>query len=409
MPRLIFALIFATAAAGCAGKNYKADHPVVGPPPPRIKGATAMAYDDPNSKTEARGQSDIVQTALGADGYDPATEPLPMTAVAATVNGEPILVGTVLIDKRVQLEAVKSQLSPQQYRATQEELIKRMLPSHIEQSMMVHAVRLKLKDDQSKKVQEQVDKMFAGYVDEQVKKLNLNSTADFEAMIQRQGYTLPLMQKMFSDRALASQYIQAKIGDPPQVTAPELRAAYKDRQEEFTEPAQVKWQQIQVSYKNFDTKVEAEAEATKVMAALKKGLSFDDAAKKFSDGPDKANGGHWDWTQPESVAEELQAPLTELAIKTPSGIIATDKALQIVQVTERRPLRVKPFEEVQDQIRQDILNERHAAKAKQVLDELRSRSVVVTMFDAEQTDSSATPAENTDSPRAKLRFSEEAP
>src|SRR5262249_18168170 len=106
-------------------------------------------------------------------------------------------------------------------------------------------------------------------------------------------------------------------------------------------------------------------------------------------------GGYWDWTQPESLAAELREPLTTLKAGVASDIIETSSSLQIVRVLERTEARTLAFEEVQEQIRRDIIAEKHQVKAKEVIEELRASCVVETMFDNEKAADPATPAGET--------------
>jgi len=391
MVRLVLTSIVAAALCGCAARNFKADNPVVGPPPPRIPNRTALADTDTAGEKTALGQSTVVQT--GAVGPSANKQPLPMSAVAARVNGQPILVGAVLADKRKLLEANRSQFTAAQYRELQEKMLQERLPMHIEQAMMVAAVKAKLKPEQLKSVEEQLDQQFGEKVELMRKQMKVSSVAEVEAALQQSGLTLSMMRKMIGDKALAEQYMLTKLGDPPQITAPELRAAYHEREAEFTEREQVKWQQIQVSFKNYDKEEDAEAVAKDALKALKSGTSFDQVAREFSDGADAEHGGHWDWTQLDSLAAELQEPLRTLPPNKPSGVVRTPNNLQIVQVLERRDARVRPFEEVQDQIRQELRSQRQQDLAKEIIEELRATTVVETMFDAPTTADSASPAE----------------
>jgi peptidyl-prolyl cis-trans isomerase SurA len=394
MVRLLLTTIIATALWGCGGRSYKVDHPVVGPVPPRMPRSRALAMAD--DETKARGQSDDVQlVSTSAD----STQPLEMTDVVATVNGRPILVASVLGPSRTYVEAVQKKASPREFRQFQEQSLRQELPSHIEQAMMVAVMETKLKAEQTKAINAQIDKLFEKQLEDMrvkmEKKLNRKcSLADLEADIQRQGMTLAVMRKMFGDKALAEQYMMGKLEGAEPIGRPELLAAYHERVKEFSEPASVKWQQIQVSFRNFGSKEEAQQHAAAALAELKQGAAFADVAKKYSDGPDAANGGHWDWTQFESLLTELREPLTTLSPKTPSKIITTANALQIVQVVARREIKTKPFAEVQEQLRDELANARHKARVKEILDELKSQCVVTTIFDSTDDAGPATPAAN---------------
>lgn len=395
MVRLLLMTLFATACLGCGGRSYKVDHPVVGPVPPRIPGgsrALAMAAEDP----QARGQSDDVQlVSTSAE----AAKPLEMTDVVATVNGKPILVAAVFAHRRAEVEAIRKQANPAQFREFQEQTLRKLLPSNVEQAMMVAVLETKLTADQTKAINSQLDIIFEKQLEAMRLKLEKDSgrpcsLTDVEADIQRHGLTLGVMRKMMSDRALAEQYMMGKLDKAEPVGRPELLAAYRERVKEFSEPPAVKWQQIQVSSRNFGDKAEARQHAEAALAELQKGMPFSDVAKKYSDGPDAANGGIWDWTQYESVLTELQEPLSKLPPKTPSQIITTANAFQIVQVVERREMKTRPFAEVQEQIREEIADARHKARVKEILEELRKECVVTTMFDEQDGSRPASPAAN---------------
>ncbi|MBX3443269.1 MAG: peptidylprolyl isomerase [Planctomyces sp.] len=404
MVRLLVMLSVAAAWMGCAGRHYKVDHPVVGPPPPRIGGARAVAANEALASQDARGQSEV-QQASGADARS-FDGPIPMTAVAARVNGQPILVGTVMTEVRGRLAAAKSQISPEQFRQLQEEFLKERLPTHIEQALMVHAVKTRLKEEQLKNVETQLDEQFNSFVAKKFQGPNgpLPLT-EVEAILQAQGLTLHQMRKMFGDRAIAEQFIGMRLGELPQVNRQELLKLYQERQADYAEPEQVKWQQIRISFGDGRSRADAERLAQDASEMLRKGAPFSDVARKHSDGPDASNGGHWDWTQVDSLSNELREPLSTLPAGRPSPVIRSASSFQIVQVVERQQARVRPFEDVQSELREELIQSRHRERAEKLMDELRSSAVIETMFDEPGVSSSAGPAERGGVSHRKSAFS----
>jgi parvulin-like peptidyl-prolyl isomerase len=98
----------------------------------------------------------------------------------------------------------------------------------------------------------------------------------------------------------------------------------------------------------------------------------------------------------ESLTEELRTPLSELPELTPSEVISTSRNFQIVQVEERVPMRTKPFEEVQDELKQQIQEKRQRDKFKRIIDELKATAVIETILDEETAADPAGPAESED-------------
>ncbi|MCA9080590.1 MAG: peptidyl-prolyl cis-trans isomerase [Planctomycetaceae bacterium] len=357
---------------GCAGKTYKVDHPVVGPAPPRM--VEAEQYAQANAELE----SDIQQVGYSKTG----DEPLRMTDVVARVNGTPILAATVLEQYASRLEQARGQVTKTQFREAQETLIQRDLDRYIEQTLMADAVKSKLKDEQLEAIEAQLDQFFSMQVEEMKKQAKVETLADLEAVLQQQGLSLSTMRKMFGDRQLASEYVRSKVGDPPPVTREQLTEDYHAHLDEYAQPAQVKWQQLQITIATHGGKSAALIEMDKALNELRNGAEFDDIVKKYSDGPLASNGGHWDWVQPGSIANpKVRDALAALDVNRYSDVLVSENTLQVVRVTGRREARHTPFEEVQDAIRERLNKEWKEQRAQAIVDELKDNAVIETMFD----------------------------
>jgi len=105
--------------------------------------------------------------------------------------------------------------------------------------------------------------------------------------------------------------------------------------------------------------VDKEADATAIIASLKKGAKFEDIAKKRSkDTGSGSKGGDLDWANPSSYVPEFSAALqalkkgqlTDKAVKTQFGF-------HIIRVDDVRDIKLPTFDEVKlqiaDQMKQD--------------------------------------------------------
>jgi peptidyl-prolyl cis-trans isomerase SurA len=378
MPMSRFPLILTLLlACGCNDRNYQVADPVVGPAPPRV------------ADTSVRGQAD--QEPEEADNHLQTVKyefeeerPIPLTAVVARVNGRPILAGEVLERYLLKLEQIRPQVSDAQFRQAQETVIRRDLPHLIEQKLMVDAVKAKLKKEQLEAVEQQLDEFFHMQVQEMKKQFQVDSLVALEAKMQQQGLSLETERRLFGEQQLAAEYVKAKMGEESPLTRQELIAAYKSRLDEFAEPARVKWQQLQISTTGRGGKAKGREAMNQAMAELDAGGDFSEVVKKYSNGPLAANGGHWDWTQPASIANrQVRQALEELEEGDVSGVIESDSFLQVVKVTGKRPARHKPFNEVQEKLRKEILQERQQETAERIIEELKSNAIIETMFDDE--------------------------
>jgi parvulin-like peptidyl-prolyl isomerase len=387
--KLLRTLAAVCLIAGCQGKTRQYDNPVLGPAPPRIGGTAVVAMD-----VDAEGASGNGAPAA-ADGqsqielmeYLAPDEPVPVTGppglVAARVNGTPILFADLLGQHAPKLASVRSRMSEREFRRLQLQLVNRDLSYVVDQMVLADAVMSKLDAEHKANVEQQLDKFFKQNVQQLMQQHQVSSEAELEALLQANGSSLAAERKAFGERELAQQFIAEKLKGDVSVSRRDLLTEYHDHLDEFTHPEQVKWQQIVIQYAKHEGRDGALGVADTVLGELQRGMDFDEAARRYSEEPLGKSGGHWDWTQPGSVADpELRRTLGELAVSETSGGLPGEKSWVIVKVTGKRPERTTPFVEVQDELRKRIEERRRKDRIKAVLDEARASAVVETMFDA---------------------------
>jgi hypothetical protein len=117
-----------------------------------------------------------------------------------------------------------------------------------------------------------------------------------------------------------------------------------------------------------------------LLTRLRHGASFDALAKEFSDGPGAEQGGWQRLTRPSSIADaQTAAVLGQLAEGQTSAVIETDRALRIVRVAARIPASTRPFERVEESIREVLIRERQ----QRAFDDLISRATIESAFPIE--------------------------
>lgn len=369
----VMAIVAAMLCAGCSGRNVTADNPVVSLVPPRV----AVA-----NNSRQTGDTDIQHASFEQpDGVSPLDAN--MSGVAATVDGTPILVSDVLEPFAMQLAAARRQLSDEQYQEVQEKFLRAALPAMIDQTVLMNAALAKLDADKRAQLEQQLDQFFTQQLQAMQEKLGCATLPELEAKMQAQGTTLSNLRRAFGRQQLAQQSRQLHCTQQATVSRTELLAEYEKRIEEFKHPAQVKWQQIWISYAKHGGKQKALAVLEEAINELRRGTDFDRVAQQYSDGVMAAEGGHWDWTQKGSLADpEVERLLFELRIGEIGEPFAGKNAYQIICVTDRRPERVTPFAEVQNDLRQQILEQKQKALDDEVIKRLKKDAVITTMFDA---------------------------
>jgi parvulin-like peptidyl-prolyl isomerase len=385
--RRIPALAAVCLMAGCQGKTHVTENPVVGPPPPRIAGAADFAAQ--TEQTVRNNLDEVVQVDAVGDGTgqlsvgDPQASPLgPPGQVAARVNGIPIFTAEVLEPYGARLAEVQAQVPPEQFEQLQQQLLQRDLPQYIDQLVLYDEVMNQLDADQLDQMRSQLDKFFQLHLEQLMAEQNLRTLAELQAKLQASGMSLESARRAFERQEIAMQYLRESVKANPSVSRSELLAEYHARQAEYTQPARIRWQQIRISFARHGGRAGAEAALQAALDDLGSGTSFEEAARRHSDGPLASQGGEWDWTQLDSISDEgLRETLAPLPVGDVSQPLETSRAFLIVKLTGSRPQETTPFQDVQDELRETISNRKRQESIQAVVKDVKSRAVITTLFD----------------------------
>lgn len=369
-------------ATGCDTMNrMTVDNPVMPDAPPRRIAATSEPVD---ASEAAPAIQEVVQLQYNSDAPE-----LSGSQVVATVNGSPIFASDVLDRYRSRLVSAERELSAEDYRDLQLQIVKRDLPTHVENLMLVNALKATLSPEQIEMLETQLDKAFESEVQRMARELGVSSSLEVDIVLQEKGSSLAERRADFANQTMAVEYLRAKSNLRDSVERIELIAYYREHLKDYAIPARVKWEQLTISFASHDGRDGATEVLKQVIQALKSGETFSEVVRKYSDGPTADTGGDRGWIEKNSLAnEEIEAALFRLPVGSISQVFEESDSFEIVRIADRQQAGYTPFEEVQKDIESHILGEQRKASFKNVLEELRSRSTVVTIFDSEESSSS---------------------
>ncbi len=179
----VVVLLLSALAAGCNGRSYQVASPVLGPVPPRDVAKTiAKLNENTGLKNKVRAQDNEIAMVAHQE-----IVPLQMTDVVAEVNGEPILAHEIFDRYGDKLKQAEEQLKVEEFRKIQLELVEKELPTLIERTLMVDAMKQTMKPEQLEQVDAQLDKFFEAEVQRMMQQSNSKSPTELESQLQRQG------------------------------------------------------------------------------------------------------------------------------------------------------------------------------------------------------------------------------
>jgi len=361
--------------------RVRPNNPVVGPAPPRLSLEEAQAdtrgYASLSEGTAETGEIRTVSQIVGEES------PVILdSTVVAVVNGNTVLAGDVFAPYARQMVKMRDQLTDEQYLAAQRELLKRDLPGHIERTLLSHALKSTLKQEQIDKLDSVLDEAFAEHVQKLLIKTQTSSALELDKKLQEEGTSLADIRQTFGTQQLAMQYLATESQVNVQLGRVDLLNYYRENLDRYSHPTRVKWQEIRVSITPQQDRKAAVLKLNEVVKKLQEGVPFPDVARELSDGPTATQGGNWDWTKEDSLADvELNKELFSLPTGAISRIIETEQHFRIIRVVEREDAHVTPFEELQAELRDEIRATKRHDKTAEVLRKLNKTAVIQTIFD----------------------------
>lgn len=182
-----------------------------------------------------------------------------------------------------------------------------------------------------------------------------------EQMEKNKGYLAKLEA---AKKEILTQEAVAKIMEDVKVTDDEVKDYYNANRSMYKNPESITAKHILL---------DSIEKANKVLEEIKDGLSFEDAAKKYSSCPSKAQGGSLGRFTRGQMVPEFENAAFQLEIGIISEPVKTQFGYHLIRVEEKEEASIKTFDEVKDAIKRGLLQERQAFKYDQFTKNLKNK------------------------------------
>ncbi len=189
----------------------------------------------------------------------------------------------------------------------------------------------------------------------------------------------PFIQKKLSEmeRYLLAEEVLQKQLSTVKPTEEELKKFYEKNMELYTEPEGLKLKHILIyvpEKADKQTKEKALAKAKKIREELRKGAKFEELAKRYSDDTaSREKGGDIGVLRKGMTVPEFEQKVFSLKEGSISEPIESPYGYHVVKVEKRIPPKVKPFEELKDQVQNDYIKEKEREIISKLIEELRNK------------------------------------
>ncbi len=363
-----------------------------------------LPYDDARGQRErdatapagAAGPSTAAARALDravpplAEPFEPSTAPTtgPQAAVApgvfmtiggvvAEVNSVPIYADKVVSDLEPDLAAKARNLGEAQFRQYATDELRKQVNENIEREMLFAAAN-RLLDESDKEQAKYLAELWrqqeitkAGGSVETIRRREAERNRDFDKLVEEEYR-----------RRLSILLLQKRIFPQTQVTAAEMRDYYEaNRDTEYTVRDAAQFEMIQIDPVKVGGRDLAKQKIDDLRARAAGGEDFT-ALAEFSTGPRLRNSeGELSWIDRKAFAlAAVEEAVWKLQPGEVTPVIEEGGRFYIARLEQKRPARVKPFEEetTQDDIEEKLRARKFRPLYDKMLQDLRDESIVRT-------------------------------
>jgi peptidyl-prolyl cis-trans isomerase C len=217
-------------------------------------------------------------------------------------------------------------------------------------------------------------------VDAQMQKIRgqFPSEDEYKKALASRGVTPEKLRGDMLNESSINNMMNAEAASAAPVTDAEIRAFYEKNPQRFKQPEAVRASHILIRAAKDDegARKKARSEIEGILKQAKGGKDFGDLARKHSaDGSGQRGGDLGFFTKDRMVPEFANAAFA-LKPGQISGIVETTYGYHVIKVIERRPESDVPLDQVTEQVRQFLTQERHQEKAEAFVKVLKSKSKI---------------------------------
>jgi len=147
-----------------------------------------------------------------------------------------------------------------------------------------------------------------------------------------------------------------------EVTEGDLLDYYNQHKDMFNQGESVKASHILI---------DDEAKAEEIAKEINDGLAFEEAATKYSSCPSNANGGDLGHFTKGRMVPEFEAAAFEMKVGEVSAPVKTQFGYHIIKVTDRKEEAIQSFDEVKNQLSQQLMAKKQQEIYLNRVDELK--------------------------------------
>lgn len=215
-------------------------------------------------------------------------------------------------------------------------------------------------------------------LDEMRKQMNLGSLEELEEEARKQGVSFEDYKQNMKNQIITQQVIGREVGSRMNLTKDDEMKYYEAHKNEMMRPEEIRLSEILVATKSDDPQkiTAAQTTAAALLEDIHKGTSFEDVAKKSSEGPTAKRGGDLGYFARGKLAKQLEDTTFAMKPGDVSEPIRTKQGFVILKVTEHHQAGIPTFAEIEPKLQDAIYSERIEPALRAYLTHLREDAFI---------------------------------
>jgi parvulin-like peptidyl-prolyl isomerase len=287
--------------------------------------------------------------------------------IVAKVNGEIITVTELETEVTSAIEQMGEAPTPEEQEQRIQQLREQLLDRMIDNMLI-----LQVAAERGLRVP---SRFFDEWKQSVMKEMQIEDEDEFVRQVELQGASLDELRKRFEDNLLMTEIRRMEVDSKVSVSEPEIEERYRQRIQDYTEPARVRLREIVVKFDDTN-EIDKGEKARRLLQDIREGADFAEIARMHSESSSREAGGDLGFFDEGDLTEALQAAALALAPGEASEVIRLEAAFYIVRVEEKTEARTKPIEEVRNDVADSIYQEKMTEQMERYLRTLRERAIV---------------------------------
>jgi peptidyl-prolyl cis-trans isomerase C len=347
------ALLFCTLALGTACRGAAESPNPSAEPAPAATSADTQA-PEPTSPT-------------AAPAVPAAPKPVPqeLPAVVAKVNGEDI----ARQDFERAVAVLESRAGGPVPAERRDEILRGVLDQLITYRLLTQEARQRKLEASDQEVQARLAEVRQQFANEQA----------FTNALKERNLDLTQFTADTRSDLTVGKLVDAEAAGVPPAPDSETRAFYDQNPDQFKQPEMVRASHILAradEAAGAEAKAQAKAKMQGVLKELRSGADFAEMARKHSDDGSAEAGGDLNYFGPGQMVPAFEQAAFALKSGHLSDIVETPFGYHIIKVTDRKPGRTVPYDEVKAQIANYLQQQQQREKADALVDRLRAKAKI---------------------------------